>query len=938
MTSIGRPTSIQGAAVPMRRRDLKSPNRRTRGPGDTLETKTWTWYRAVPAISNYVTVLSNAADLVSYYPGLLDPEASEPIKQDIGPVFEVWEGLGGEAAVSEWISSFVTHLSVPGQAWFVPLTRPNLLAQITGPLADDLDMEDIHWEVVSTADLKRLLDLPPEKGIPEDDNRIWRVYEPDPENSKDPTSAVRRVAAQANILTLIDRRVETDLYSRIYAGVWPLPSTLRDVKNQKGKYWDEVLEEGLLAAAEPGALEARVPLLAFVELQELQAMREPIKLFIDDGDRLAKLKAETLKDLAVGLDAPMELTTGMNTLNHWGAWLVREETYSQHLDPLIVRTLRSLNPWWHAQLEAAGISNFEDYVLWRNPATAINRPNSFQEAMNLHDRFVISDDSLRRSADKDDTDAPDDEEIERRIEIQRALNAPATASTADQTRNVPDTNPIQGATGGRPLPLARLARRLTSIDQTALAKLEAEAVRQLAPKRKALFAQIEEAAEKRGLQAAGEELPMQLGPQVVQELIPGNLAEPDDFEADPFEDILAEAQLAAAAAVSTVGAVRDEEADRNDRRAASGFLLEMMAGALIGSLFRRPDTSGESRPGSEWIPTGELRSAMDLAGGGVATHVADEAWEMIGNGRRTVEALTAVNVQTEGFQWAYGSALRKTFEPHLRLDGRTFTRWDSPILLQAEASWVSGDYFFPGDHRGCACSYFRTLVTPETFSDLDRTNQERLDQVDANPRPGIDDNPEIVASARDWYVHARSREESISRFLDPIANSSNGQFQHYGERVKFESSIREKIWREMQADPSLNVAQATRNVTDINRYTLTWDADNLYAGRHAQTVQGFNDAGWQTIADKNAWAPGDAYDGMNYKFMKGDDIVEVQFHTPQSAVIKDESHLLYSQARIMPPGPEKDRMLAQVLDLWNTDRSHIPPGMENVGTASWYDL
>jgi hypothetical protein len=222
-----------------------------------------------------------------------------------------------------------------------------------------------------------------------------------------------------------------------------------------------------------------------------------------------------------------------------------------------------------------------------------------------------------------------------------------------------------------------------------------------------------------------------------------------------------------------------------------------------------------------------------------------------------------------------------------------------------------------------------------TQADLLTVNDQRLAGVN---RPGIDDDPEIVAAARERFRHAMSREAEMSRLLNPIADETDASFQHYGERVKFEASIRDKIWREMQADPSLTARQAAANVTDTNRYTLMWEADDQYRIRHARTVKAFNDSGWETIADKNAWGPGDAYDGMNYKFAKGDDIVEIQFHTPRSAVIKDESHLIYSRARIMPPGPEKDRLLAQVNDLWNTDRAHVPPGMENVGTHTYYDL
>src|SRR5690606_4593074 len=41
--------------------------------------------------------------------------------------------------------------------------------------------------------------------------------------------------------------------------------------------------------------------------------------------------------IAFGLDAPPELITGYASLNHWTAWMVKDETYQAHIEPLAVR-------------------------------------------------------------------------------------------------------------------------------------------------------------------------------------------------------------------------------------------------------------------------------------------------------------------------------------------------------------------------------------------------------------------------------------------------------------------------------------------------------------------------------------------------------------------------------------------------------------------------
>lgn len=684
--------------------------------GDALY---WSFYKGVPAISNYVQVLSNSADLVSYYPGVLDPDSAEPVPSEDQKVLNVWNEIGGEAAMSDWVSSLVVHLSVPGQGWFVPLVKPDVLAAPPSDPSDNggpVEEPTTFWQVVSTADLKRLLNLDQGQAIPDDDTRIWRVYDPDPENSKDPTSSVIRVRTHANILMLIDRRHEADLYSRIHAGVWPLPASVKNQTTPSGQKWADILEEGLINAVQPGAIESRVPLMLYMDNEEIDLVKEPVKLTVDDGDWLLALEEKTLKNLAIGLDAPQELTTGMNTLNHWGAWLIQEETYTQHLDPLIVRILRSLNAWWQAQLEAGGVSDVEAQVLWRNPSTAINRPNSFEEDVTLHEAFVISDAELRASADKGDDAAPDDAEIERRIRIQQALrSSPTREPTADETRNVPDTNPLQAA--AQP-DLERLARRLSSIDASTLQRLEREAAKQLRRKRQSLLDRIEAAAKKRGMETDDPDtLPMRLGPSVVQELIPGNLAEPDDFDPAPFAAILLAAQQDVSEIGNEYGISRDGEADSDDRSAALTFLLAALAAAVTASLFRRPDLSGEwGIDGAEFVPTDALRRAMDTAGGGAARRLGDDAWEMIGNGKRSLDGMRQAGIETEGFQWIYGTTPRRKFMPHLDLDTFRFARWDDPGLRQTfSGDWIGGEFYHPQDHRGCACTYIRALVPAQVL-------------------------------------------------------------------------------------------------------------------------------------------------------------------------------------------------------------------------------
>src|SRR5690606_39153276 len=55
-----------------------------------------------------------------------------------------------------------------------------------------------------------------------------------------------------------------------------------------------------------------------------------------------KLRDEAIRRLALGQDAPPEILLGMGSLNHWGAWLTREDTVTTHIEPPLAMLCDSL--------------------------------------------------------------------------------------------------------------------------------------------------------------------------------------------------------------------------------------------------------------------------------------------------------------------------------------------------------------------------------------------------------------------------------------------------------------------------------------------------------------------------------------------------------------------------------------------------------------------
>jgi hypothetical protein len=176
--------------------------------------------------------------------------------------------------------------------------------------------------------------------------------------------------------------------------------------------------------------------------------------------------------------------------------------------------------------------------------------------------------------------------------------------------------------------------------------------------------------------------------------------------------------------------LEDEYAAEIDRRAAlaAGFLvagLSVLArAALSGHTIVPEDQQGEfAGP----VPFGLVRQAWAVSARGATPPLIDEsgpgpapvddiAERAVNAGRSLTEQIIVgelgdlVLVKT----WRHGEPLRP-FDPHDRLDGRSWIDADHGGILDADPSeWPYVDEYEPGDHDGCTCwldSTYETLPT-----------------------------------------------------------------------------------------------------------------------------------------------------------------------------------------------------------------------------------
>lgn len=210
--------------------------------------------------------------------------------------------------------------------------------------------------------------------------------------------------------------------------------------------------------------------------------------------------------------------------------------------------------------------------------------------------------------------------------------------------------------------------------------------------------------------------------------------------------------------------------------------------------------------------------------------------------------------------------------------------------------WSSGSVAIPAAPTAVIPATETEGRTPEGLADPRYLAAEELAQQPV--RPGIDDNPEIVALADQRWEAALQREAEVTPALMAISDQTGGQMQGLNFRVKTPYSIRDKIIRTMEEHGYESLEEATAAVGDVNRYTMAWDPDANWNGNVQTTIAALEERGWRVTSFKNAFlTDDDFYDGINTKISNGVDTIELQFHTYESFEIKEKIHPWYKEYR-----------------------------------------
>ena len=139
-------------------------------------------------------------------------------------------------------------------------------------------------------------------------------------------------------------------------------------------------------------------------------------------------------------------------------------------------------------------------------------------------------------------------------------------------------------------------------------------------------------------------------------------------------------------------------------------------------------------------------------------------------------------------------------------------------------------------------------------------------------------------------------------------------------RLKTEESLARKIKLESESR-EISPQEAESQITDALRYTMLFPPDTFVDSAMATQAK-MAELGYEQFDTKwsNYFQPGGAYQGYNTVMINKStgQKFELQYHTRESVVIKEQAHIMYNEFRELPStSPRAQELWHGMADLWS---------------------
>lgn len=436
------------------------PPRRMHDPEYTSEQdQLWDYYQRLEEFSAAVNWKANAISRVRLIAAEFTPGGDEPIPITEGPIADaVAQFAGGIGGQSQILGETAIHLNVPGEGWLCGVE--NDFGDITWKVysADELRVRRIEgnierYQVRTGESVRAWATLP-------DDTLVVRFWRPHPRWGWKATSRAAYALSAMKELDLINRRIIAETISRMAAngvilydrGKLSFPDLPTPVNAESVDPFAQILVDvGSKGIADPTSAQAAIKIPIGADLGDsdirVSDLIEVIDFSNPFSERMLDQRAAAVTRLATALDIPAEQLTGLGNMNHWGAAQIEESGIKVHITPDMEMICHAFTEGYlYPTLEAEGRAIVGPQggrpVIWYDPSEIVMRPDRSNEALEAYDRGELTGAALLRELGFSAADQPDEDELERIIDLKRRLSVMnETITTEEEPGAVDIDNP-----------------------------------------------------------------------------------------------------------------------------------------------------------------------------------------------------------------------------------------------------------------------------------------------------------------------------------------------------------------------------------------------------------------------------------------------------------------------------------------------------------------
>lgn len=388
----------------------------------------WRYYDDSPELRYGIQYLSNAMSRVNLYAARYDESGNHIEKlPPEHPASVRMQGFGGgPAGQAQILSRSAQNLGVAG------------VGQLIGIPTDDGYMD---WTLYSADDVKvtveqsgrrvtQVKDSAPgmstsasaEWSTIPDNATVVVMWRPHARHVYQPDSPVRAALSALGELDLLNERIAADAMSRLAgAGVFVVPSEAVFPKanpdDDEDDFTDTLLEAMTVPISDRDSASAVVPLVVRVPGEYASGIKH-ISFATSFDERILDLRTQAIGRLAVGLELPNEVLTGMADVNHWSAWQIEESAVKLHVEPLAELICDAVT-----EAVVAPLGDPEVFC-WYETSELRVRPDRSESAIAMYDRLELSGEATRRETGFSEQDAPTQAEIASTLLTKLALTNP----------------------------------------------------------------------------------------------------------------------------------------------------------------------------------------------------------------------------------------------------------------------------------------------------------------------------------------------------------------------------------------------------------------------------------------------------------------------------------------------------------------------------------